>query len=269
MDLRTHHILLYPTYSIRKKGTDLMQRPIPFASLIGIGTSIAAGAGSYAVARVRITRYLERANKDYFIPRGLLARIAKQNTLPQIVRQSETAPLLAPLPNVVNAAQMPTLRDRRLQALGTHVAHIEYQDLPAQHEQGNMLDQLSAKMQARKAKKQEEKAVEHSSKYREDADKEMQDLRKEEAKLQKEMDKVIRKERGAKQREEVAKIEEKRMEAREKFQKKVGDVDGRGGGGGKEDKAARKFMFVVVMDARAAQAGAGVEMQQQGNAALR
>lgn len=67
-----------------------------------MGTSVAAGAGSYAVARVRITRYLERANTEYFHPRGLLASIAKQNTLPQLIHQSENAPLLAPLPSNIS-----------------------------------------------------------------------------------------------------------------------------------------------------------------------
>ena len=44
--------------------------------------------------------------------------------------------------------------------LGSHVARIEFCDLPAPQEESNMLDRMSAKMAARKAKKQEEKMVE-------------------------------------------------------------------------------------------------------------
>lgn len=161
--------------------------PIPFATLVGLGTSVAAGAGSYATARVRITRYLERANKEYFAPRGLLARIAKQNVLPQIVGQREDAPLLAPLPRHANngniAVTPPSLRDRRLQALGSHIARIEFCDLPAPQEEHNMLDKLSAKMAARKAKKQEEKIAEDSIKNQEEESKERAKLMKEEAKI--------------------------------------------------------------------------------------
>ena len=223
--------------------------PIPFAPLVGLGTSVAAGAGSYAVARVRITRYLERANKEYFAPRGLIARIAKQNVLPQIVGQSENAPLLAPLPRYGNGTDgsvtsLPSLRDRRLQALGSHVARVEFCDLPAPQEESNILDKMSAKMAARKAKKLEEKLVEDVLKNQEEEDKERGKLMKEERKIGQKMERA----RAKGKRKDQVKLEEELLEAREEYEKKVGD------GGEKESKAARKFLFVVVQNVQAAAA---------------
>lgn len=217
--------------------------PIPFAPLVGIGTSVAAGAGTYAVARVRIARYLERANKEYFASRGLLARIAKQDTLPQIVGQSANAPLLAPLPRNLNpsngAVTMPSLRDRRLQALGQHIARIEFCDLPAPQEESNVLDKLSAKMAARKAKKQEEKMVEESLKNQEEEAKERDKLVKEEMKIERKMEKARVKGKS----EDQVKLHKELRKAREEYEEKVGE------GGEKEWKAAKKFLFVVVQNA--------------------
>ena len=53
--------------------------------------------------------------------------IAKNNVLPQTAGQSENAPLLAPLSRywngVAGAVTLPSsLRDRRVQALGSHIA---------------------------------------------------------------------------------------------------------------------------------------------------
>lgn len=224
--------------------------PIPFAPLVGLGTQVAAGAGTYAVAKVRIARYLERANKEYFAPRGLVARIAKQDTLPQIVGQSANAPLLAPLPRqrdfTNGAITMPSLRDRRLQALGSHIARIEFCDLPAPQEESNMLDKLSAKMAARKTKKQEEKILEEALKNQEEEAKEREKLMEEEAKIGRKMEKARAKGNSGDQ----AKLQKDLRKAREEYEEKVGE------GGEKEWKAAKKFLFVVVQNAPAAAASA-------------
>ena len=213
----------------------LFIRPIPFAPLVGLGTNVIAGAAMYGTARVRITRYLERANKEYFIPRGLLARIAKQNTLPQTVGQSENAPLLAPLPagafDEGGPAHMPSLRDRRLNALGSHIARLEFVDLPARHEESNMLDKVSAKMVTRKAEKQEHKMDKKGSKRQEK-------LMRKEMKIERKMEKVEYEEHGARQQEKLMKLEGKLREKQGKS----------GIGGEKETKAARKFLFVVVQN---------------------
>ncbi|KAF6227709.1 hypothetical protein HO173_012039 [Letharia columbiana] len=236
-----------PFQVLNLAGTVLGCTPIPFAGLVGLGTSVAAGAGTYATARIRITRYLEQANQEYFAPRGLLARIAKQNVLPQIVGQPENAPLLAPLPRHASKSNgsitPPSLRDRRLQALGSHIARIEFCDLPTPQEEHNMLDKLSAKMTARKTKKQEEKIVKDSMKSQEEESKKKEKLMKEEAKIRQKMEKARFKGSG-----NEAKMEGKMMEVREKYDEKAGE------GGEKEMKAAKKFLFVVVQNAQAAAA---------------
>lgn len=241
---------LIANQSLRTDVTDpsvVRYSPIPFAGLVGLGTSVAAGAGTYATARIRITRYLEQANQEYFAPRGLLARIAKQNVLPQIVGQPENAPLLAPLPRHASKSNgsitPPSLRDRRLQALGSHIARIEFCDLPTPQEEHNMLDKLSAKMTARKTKKQEEKIVKDSMKSQEEESKKKEKLMKEEAKIRQKMEKARFKGSG-----NEAKMEGKMMEVREKYDEKAGE------GGEKEMKAANKFLFVVVQNAQAAAA---------------
>ena len=209
-----------------------------------MGTSAVAAGGQMAVARVRITRYLERANKDYFHPRGLQARIAKQNILPQIVRQPPGAPLLAPIPAAaVDVSSFPSLRDRRMQALGDHVAPLHFEGTgSAPSTENNVLDKISAKMTARKARKTEEKMAEKHMKHREDDMKERQDLAKEEAKIHAKMQKASYK--G--DRSKVVKLEAELQKEQAKCGEKIGE------GGGKEEKAAGKFMFVVVQSLEAA-----------------
>ena len=209
-----------------------------------MGTSAIAAGGQFAVARVRITKYLERVNKEYFVPRGLLARIAKQNSLSPIIGQPLNAPLLAPIPaEAVDAMSFPSLRDRRMQALGGYVAPIRYEGTGSTpSDEKNVLDKLSAKMTARKARKAEEKMAEEHIKHREDELKEQQDLAKEEAKIRSKMQKANYK--G--DRSEIAKLEGELQKERAKCAEKIGE------GGGKEEKAAGKFMFVVVQDLEAA-----------------
>ena len=183
-------------------------------------------------------------NKDYFYPRGLQARIAKQKILPQIVGQPPEAPLLAPVPaTAIDASSFPSLRDRRMQALGSYVAPIRFEGAAsAPSTESNVLDKLSAKMTARKARKTEEKMAEDHIKHREDEMKERQDLAKEEAKIQAKMQKASYK--G--DRSKVVELEADLQEERAKRAEKIGE------GGAKEDKAAGKFMFVVVQSLEAA-----------------
>lgn len=188
-----------------------------------------------AVARVRITRYLERVNKEYFVPRGLQARIAKQNSLPQILGQPPDAPLLAPFPSVTEGSSFPSLRDRRMQALSDYIAPIGYLGNSELSEEGNWLDKVSAKMSARTAQKSE-------AKMNKDHIKAMKDGSKEEAK----MEEKIRKARSKGKQSKVAKLEAERAQTHS-------DSPGGAGGTGhrptaKEEKAAKKFMFVVVQN---------------------
>ena len=209
-----------------------------------MGTSALSVAGMVAVARVRIKQYLTHVNKEYFMPRGLCARIAKQNSLPQWIGQSPDAPLLAPLPQGSDPASFPSIRDRRMAALRGYVADdLQFDGLPPQEgkPEGNFLDKMSAKMVARKQHKAEEKMYERHLKEQEEETKERR-------KMEKEVAKAERKGRG------TATAEKEISKAREEYRDKTGEA------GQKEINAARKFLFVVVQDLKTA----GEQMKQAG-----
>lgn len=188
-----------------------------------------------AVARVRITRYLERVNKEYFVPRGLQARIAKQNSLPQILGQPPDAPLLAPFPPVTDGCAFPSLRDRRMQALTHYIAPIQYRSNSELSEQGNWLDKVSARMTARSAQKNE-------AKMNKDHVKAMKGGRKEEANVEDKIQKAMSKGKESK----VAKLEARRAHIHSGSTSSEVDISDKGST--KEARAARKFMFVVVQN---------------------
>lgn len=147
-------------------------RPIPFAFAVAMGVHAAAIGGMVTVARVRIHKYLETVNKEYFNPRGLQARIAKQQIIAEITHQPVEYPLLAQ-PNYVQSTgygppQNPTdLRDRRLDALKGFIAPLKFRDLPPSKVEHNMLDRLSAKMAARQQQKAARKALKKQEKAEE------------------------------------------------------------------------------------------------------
>ena len=202
---------------------------VPFAWAISLGVSAVSTAGTVAVAKVRITRYLERANKEYFHQRGLAARIAKQSTLPQIVHQSSNAPLLSPIPLSASEASFPTLRDRRIQALGSHIAPLHFEASSNVTSEKNMLDKVSAKVAAMSAQRSERKMVkDHMKDVEHDHD--------DQHKLQEKLDKARRKGHDSK----AAKIEIKMQPSHEvQFQGSSKSTE-------KEEKAANKFLFLVI-----------------------
>ena len=200
-----------------------------------MGTNAAAIGGMVAVARIRITRYLERVNKEYFVPRGLQARIAKQKSLPQIIGQAPNAPLLAPLPLMMGPTPFPSLRDRRMQALGNLIAPIQYESSAEVSNEGNVLDKMSAKITARSAEKSEAKINKHHAKA-------IKHVRKDEEKTEKKLQKAVAKGKHDK----IAKLEAERAEI-------YADIQGTNPGSSskgseKEEKAAQKFMFVVIQN---------------------
>ena len=200
-----------------------------------MGTSAVATGGMMAVARVRITRYLERVNKEYFVPRGLQARIAKQSSLPQILGQPSDAPLLAPLPPVTDGSSFPSLRDRRMQALSSCVAPIQYQGNSELSEEGNWLDKVSSKMTAHTAQRSEAKMNKKHMKA-------MKDERKEETKLEEDLHKAISKGKHS----EVAKLEAHLEQMHLGSPGNVAGISDKASA--KEEKAAKKFMFIIVQN---------------------
>ncbi|KAL8788685.1 MAG: hypothetical protein Q9195_007186 [Heterodermia aff. obscurata] len=233
-----------PFQVLNLAGTVLGFTPIPAAGLVGLGVSALSVGGNIATARVRIARYLARANKDYFEPRGLHARIAKQNVIPEITRQPANAPMLANFEGV-DPGNAPPLRERRLMALGDSIARLEFVGLGAPKKEGNMLDKLSAKMLAHKTERKQHKSDKDVHKERKKIQEEMEKLDEEARKAEREANKKMRKnpeKADRKYREEMTKIDEKRREEQDKYREKVSD------GGKDEDKSARKFLWIVVQD---------------------
>lgn len=222
-------------------------RPIPYAFFVGMGTQVLATAGMVATSRVRITRYLKRVNQEYFVPRGLVATIAKQGSLSKITHQSEDAPLVTPRDD--GAMPHPHgLRDRRLMAMGRHIAPLEFVDLPAVNEEHNFIDKLSSKMVARKAHKQEAKMVEEHGKEKEKAIEENQKLDHEAQKIiskaEREMAKKPHKRQSIefKMQEELHKIDKDRRKVDDEFHETSGD------GGKNELKAAKIFLWIAIVN---------------------
>ncbi|CAD6575171.1 MAG: hypothetical protein ASARMPRED_007120 [Alectoria sarmentosa] len=206
-----------PLQVLNLAGTVLGFTPIPFATLVGLGTSVAAGAGAYAVARVRITRYLEQANKDYFAPRD--PRITAMTIDPALSPRQETASI-----------GFAYITDRILRPTGSAKG--------AQH--------VRQTVSKNAGPQDEEAGRKNSARYYEESrrgSKEKAKLMKEEAKISQKMEEGWCKGSG-----DQAKMEEKMMEAKEKYEEKAGEW------GEKELKAANKFLFVVLQNAQAADA---------------
>ena len=224
-------------------------RPVHFAVVAGIATNAVAAGGMVAVSRVRISRYLKRANAEYFVPRGLIARIAKQGTIHEVTGQSPDAPMLVDNdifgPDVSNA---PGIVGRRMQAFQGHVAFVQYDEIPAGKKKGSTLDRLTAKMNAMKAsrgkkkdaqgdvvtkeqaKLQEEraKAQEEEEEIRRKAEKKMAKKPEDRAKIQRNMDK------------DLANVKEDMQSDEEEYLEKSGK------GGEKVERKLKRLLFVTV-----------------------
>lgn len=56
-------------------------RPLSWAQLTGAGISVAAGAGAALIAATRTKKYMQKANQEFFEPRGLRASIRNYDEL--------------------------------------------------------------------------------------------------------------------------------------------------------------------------------------------
>lgn len=248
--------------------------------VVGNAVSAASIAGMYATAKVRIGKYVTRANAEYFNPRGLRVRIAKQATLPARIANQPDQQLVIPAiqPRVALGPgagdEYPTtLRDRRLAALRGQIADLSTGNLPPERRQKNALDQLAAKQlqkqMAKKEEKERENALDSSSS---DSDFSPTGESKEMRKLQREMQKVnlkaekekikAKKDKDVRKAEEdrvkdLRKIEEDMAKEERKMAKKGRYVDRSGmssayGGRAapqlskKDIKSAKKFLWIVI-----------------------
>lgn len=212
-----------------------------------------------AVARVRITRYLKRANAEYFVPRGLVARIVNQNNVHELTGQSADASMLGD-PDAMNFGLFgaPDIIERRMQAFGNTIAPLQYDNLPAKQKEDSALDRMTAKMNARKDNRGKGKTVNGNKipkelakleeartkreaeavKLRWKAEQEITKKPKDRHKVQKDLEK------------ELAKLEKDAQSDEEKYAEKLGK------GGGKAEKKVKRLIYIGVQDL-------SVYMQQQ------
>ena len=218
--------------------TDRFGRPVPFGFAVAAGTSALAVGGMFAMARYRMGRYLKRVNQAYFFPRGLYATVAKQKNLSQLTGLPDNLPLLAPpqlLPGTGTgmAGTVPRLRDRRLEAMGQHVAVIQYEDSPRNREE-NILDRWTSRSSERQSRKSEKRTLKKSMKDQPKAI-------KREAKLERK----VAKEKRKGDVEKVAKLERK-LGRHQEIREEQGMTMNETSNSSKEEKLASKFLFVVV-----------------------
>lgn len=219
---------------------------------------MAAGVASYAVARARIGWYLSTANKDYFHPRGLHARVVRGDILNDICKLPDTTPILAAIEQDEMDSQASAvgsshpLRDQRLAALKGYIAPLQFDGLPPRAKEGNALDMLSAKLTARSHAKSEAKAARRAVKKH-------GKLGKAEGRRDARIDKINAKaaRRLAKHPENKAKIERKQEKKLARVDSKIEKRQSKAGVGtpqqdtkvgAKMDKKGSKMLFIVVQN---------------------
>lgn len=205
------------------------------------------------MAKTRMNKYLARSNEKYFNPRGLRVRTAKDSIVCEIAQVPPTAPVLMDVKNSgQESGTYAPLRDRRVKAMEGYIAPLQFEDLPAAREEKGKLDRLSKKLTDRKTAKKEQKMA---KKHAEDSVKNVEEREKITQKIQEENEKLDKDLR--KHPEDAAKIEKERrkkvgeLEAELKRFSSQGSVSSNKSELSKQEKEARKFLWIVVenMDA--------------------
>lgn len=229
--------------------------PNEWCMIAGLATGVVTGAAMYAVARIRIMKYLERANKEYFLARGLRARLAKKKTMAEITGEPETATRLET--TEACGDKDASVRDRRLKALEGYIAPLQIDDLPPISQETNKLDQMASKMAQRKQNKEHKKGVKKREKdAKKGGSKEDRELEKELRKGEKELSKIHGKanKKLAKKPQESDKIEKERAKEVKKVEKEIAKAQkkcDKEKGKDKEEKAGNKFLWIVIENADA------------------
>ena len=201
------------------------------------------------VSRVRISRYLKRANAEFFVPRGLVARIVKQNNVHELTGQSPDAPMLIDLAATgVDPSTSPDIIERRMQAFGNTIAPLEHEDLPAKQQEQSTLDRMTAKMNAMKANRGSKTAADGTKVSKEQAklEKARKEREEEAAELRQKAEKKIAKKPKDTHKvqkdleKDLAKLGEDAQSDEEKYAEKSGK------GGKKMEKKMKRLMFIGV-----------------------
>lgn len=141
--------------------------PHHIPALVGSSLQATAKIANAVTSKTRVAALLKTANEEVFAPRGLKMEILDTEKLKQRLGIDAAKPLLNDLED---KDMQVSVRDRRLQALESHIAPLVF-DVPVQARQTNAIDRLSAQQLQRQMAKAEEKAMEARIKEREKADK--------------------------------------------------------------------------------------------------
>lgn len=203
------------------------------------------------MGKVRITRYLKRANVEYFAPRGLVVRIAKEANIQEITRQPSDASLLGNTSSLEPGLSMSLdVIDRRMQAFGDYVAPLQYDNLAAPQQEKHQIDKLAAKMNALKASRNNKQNAigEDISKHQMKSNESRAEREAEAREIRERAErKIARKPRKAEKIERrmqksLAELDEDAASDEDKHRKKSGK------GGEKAGKKMSRLMFIVVQD---------------------
>lgn len=134
--------------------------PWHYAQLLSVGVQVAAKAGNRIHASMRGDRFMEQVNRSFFAPRGLKVTLVTGEALAQMlgVDYIVTAQTVAAMGSA-RLINPPTLTN----AMWGKIEELNF-NVPPPVKPDNVLDQLSARVQAREANKFEKKLQDDISK---------------------------------------------------------------------------------------------------------
>ena len=206
-----------PLTALSMAGKAMSFVPFFYLGFAGTGLQLAAGLGKYAMVKTRCTHFVRRSNEQFFVPRGLKAKVLNTKFLAQICGVSLEEVMVKPLQPGMNLDTMGGPLDRRLQAVAGCVADLTM-DVPPPTEQTHMLAKISAKESAHSVAKLNTKTMEQRDKAMEKMPGAAGGVN---AKTQKELDKLDREEEKVHREETKPKKIEKELRKIEEDRQKV------------------------------------------------
>lgn len=178
--------------------------PIHHAQIISGAIQAVGKIGKAAVSKTRGTLFIQKANKDFFNPRGLKVELVTSEALKARSGMDPDMQLAAPFEHSADLS----VHQRRMAALDGYTAPVTF-DVPPPNEETNVLNKMCAAQQKRTIAKQEKKVLEDRDKYAEKRDEFERKDDKNDDKLLKESQKLLRERQKLqdKTEREVAKIE--------------------------------------------------------------
>lgn len=128
------------TLNMAGRGLGLVHNPI--VQLAGGVTKVVAGVANFAIIKTQVSRYLQRANAEYFELRGLKVQLKTTEEMARVCGARLDDLMIRPLRLSDDTYQVRPL-DRRLEAVEPYIAPLSL-DVPPPAEQKAMLARVSA-----------------------------------------------------------------------------------------------------------------------------